>query len=63
MFILEEFRERGVGKKLMEGFIDWCKKKGVKRIKLVASIQNSKAIKFYHKLGFDNYTLNLEKTL
>ncbi len=43
MFVLEEYRNIGIGKKLIQEFIKWCKTKDAKRIRAVASIQNIKA--------------------
>jgi ribosomal protein S18 acetylase RimI-like enzyme len=63
MFILEEFRKKGVGKKLVEGFVKWAKKKDVEKIRVVASSKNKKAIEFYKKFGFVGYNLTLEKDL
>ena len=61
MFVLEEYRSLGIGKKLLDEFFKWCKQNEVKRIRAVASVQNIKAIAFYKKGGFLDYNLVLEK--
>ncbi|MFA6088226.1 MAG: GNAT family N-acetyltransferase [Candidatus Woesearchaeota archaeon] len=63
MFVLEEYRSLGIGKKLFHKFIEWCKSKGAKRIRAVASAQNIKAIEFYKKEGFSDYNITLEKEI
>ncbi len=63
MLVLEEFRSQGIGKQLFQEFIKWCKSKRVKRVKVVASAQNKRAIEFYHKDGFKDYNLVLEKEI
>ncbi len=59
-FVLEEHRGKGVGKKLFEEFLEWSKKRGIDRMKVVASSKNKKAINFYKKCGFKDYNLTLE---
>ncbi|MDP3026893.1 MAG: GNAT family N-acetyltransferase [Nanoarchaeota archaeon] len=63
MFVLEEYRNKSVGTKLHSSFIDWCGKKGIKRIRVVASAKNLKAINFYKKNKFKEYDLVLERDL
>jgi ribosomal protein S18 acetylase RimI-like enzyme len=62
-FVLNEFRSKGIGKKLYDEFIKWCKTKGVGKIKVEASAQNELAIKFYRANNFKDYTLVLEADL
>ncbi len=63
MFVLEEYRNSGIGKKLFDEFIKWCKSNEVKRIRVVVSVQNIKAIKFYKREGLGDYNLVLEKEI
>lgn len=63
MFVLEDYRKLGIGKKLLQEFTKWCKSKKAKRIKAIASAQNIRAIEFYHREGFEDYDLVLEKKL
>jgi diamine N-acetyltransferase len=60
MFVLEEYRSKGVGSMLYSEFMKWCKVNKVKKVRVQASAQNSLAIKFYKKNGFKEYTLILE---
>ncbi len=63
MFILEKYRGKGIGTKLISKFIEWCKEKKAEKIRVIASIQNKKAIELYRKLGFSDYNLILEKEI
>ena len=63
MYTLEEVRSRGIGTKLSQKFTDWSKEKGAKRLKVVASAQNQRAIDFYKRNGFEDYNLTLERDL
>lgn len=60
MFVLEEHRSKGVGEKLVSMFLEWCKENGYEHIKVESTAQNEKAITFYRKMGFKDYTLILE---
>ena len=63
MFVLEEFRSKGIGKQLYQKFRKWCKTKKVGKIRVEASTQNKLAIKFYKKNNFKDYALMLETDL
>lgn len=60
MLVMEDYRGQGIGDELFRTFIDWCKTKGVGRIRVVASAKNKGAINFYHKNGLLDYDLALE---
>lgn len=62
-FVLPEYRSQGIGKKLFQAFIKWCKSKKVGRIKVVASAENLRAIEFYRKNGFKDQDLVLETNI
>jgi len=62
-FVLNEFRSKGIGKKLYNEFIDWCKTKNVGKVRVEASVRNKLAIKFYRNNNFRDYTLILESDL
>jgi len=59
-FVLGEYRGKGIGTKLYESFIDWCKTNRVELIKVNTSAQNDRAINFYRKNKFKDYSLTLE---
>ena len=63
IFILEDYRNIGVGTQLYQKFIEWCKSKNVKSVRVAASVQNKQAISFYQEKGFKDYTLILESEI
>ncbi|MBT3582482.1 GNAT family N-acetyltransferase [Candidatus Woesearchaeota archaeon] len=63
MIVLPEYRNKGIGTKLINEFIKWCKKKKVERATVTASYQNKLAINFYKKNNFKEYDTVLELEL
>lgn len=63
MYVLEEYRSFGIGGKLFQRFVDWCKIREVERIRVFASAKNTKAIEFYKKEGFETCEIVLERKL
>ena len=63
MYILKEHRSGGHGSLLYTKFIQWCKNKKIKRLKILVTARNSQAIKFYKKKGFEDYNVTLEMNL
>ncbi|MEK7150328.1 MAG: GNAT family N-acetyltransferase [Patescibacteria group bacterium] len=60
MLVEENFRGVGIGARLTENFINWCKENKVDYISVTASAENKQTVDFYRKLGFKDYTLTLE---
>lgn len=63
MFVLVKYRSKGVGSNLCKQFLRWVKSKNIKRVGVVASVQNKKAILFYKKCGFFEHDIVMEKDL
>lgn len=63
MYVEEEFRNKGVGSKLVEVLLSELKDQRVKRIKVGALHSNTEAIKFYKKNGFENHVVELERDI
>ncbi len=63
MLVEEKFRRQGVGGKLINNFIDWCKKNKVNYVSATASTNNKQTLVVYKKLGFDDYDTILEMKL
>jgi len=61
IFIIKEFRRKGIAKKLINEFIKILKEKGYKKIHLSVNTKNIGAIKLYEKLGFEIYHYDLKK--
>lgn len=58
--IKDGFRGQGIGEKLFQAFAEWSKSQGAERIKVSASAGNLLAIRFYEKVGFVPYAVELE---
>lgn len=50
--IINEYRDKGFGKKLMSYAIEQAKQKGINEIKLSVRADNQKAVSIYKSLGF-----------
>lgn len=60
IFVVEEFRKRGVGKELFAGMLDWIKNKktnyeSLNYIELSVNIKDIVSQKAWAKYGFDEY--------
>ncbi len=63
IFVKAEQRSKGVGKKLMDKFINWAKELNLDKVAVNVFALNEKAISFYKREGFDLQDLTLEKYL
>lgn len=67
IYVPDNFRQHGVGARLMKAAGDYLKKVGCESVKLVVDSSNQKAVDYYSKLGFVEYEkkmqLNLIKTV
>jgi ribosomal protein S18 acetylase RimI-like enzyme len=63
MLVLPKFRNQGIGSKLLEEFISWCKQKGISCLSAKVTVKNQQAVKFYKERGFKDYILTLERRL
>ncbi len=59
IFVLEEYRGKGIGKALMKTMMNTLQDVGITNIQLEAYSKNSKAIKFYEKLGFEKCNIQM----
>ena len=51
-------RKKGIGKQLLNLFVDWCKDKEVEAIQLMV-LSNNGAVEFYKKCGFRDFMLKM----
>ena len=59
IFVLEEYRNQGIGKALIKTVIDALKEVGITNVQLDTYNKNDKAIKFYEGLGFEKCNLQM----
>lgn len=50
--ILEEYRGKGIGKKLFKELDSWAVEKGLVRLELTVMVNNEGAVVLYRKMGF-----------
>ena len=66
LFILEDYRNQGIGKQLMEKGLEWLKANGVKKVGVGAHKSNTAALHLYKEFGFEEEEetyVSLQKTL
>ncbi|MCL2158119.1 MAG: GNAT family N-acetyltransferase [Oscillospiraceae bacterium] len=54
IYIKEEYRQKGIGKEILEGIIQTLLNKNIVEIRLHVSLRNVESLKFFVKQGFDN---------
>ncbi len=52
LFVVPDQQGQGIGKMLIEAYLDKCKEAGVAKVYLFVQENNEKAIEFYNKQGF-----------
>lgn len=62
MFVKQEYRGKGIGKKLLKTAIEWLEQNHIRRIELHVDAKNRKAITFYkaHDFKIRGYTMKRE---
>ena len=63
LYILPEFRKKGIGKKLLNECLSRIKAEGFKRARISVLSADKKAIQLYKKTGFKVFMYNLTKKL
>lgn len=53
--VMKDYWNKGIGKKMMQECINWCKEKGVEQLELEVVAQNNRAVSMYKSLGFEIY--------
>lgn len=61
MFLAEPYRGCGIGERMMERFLEWCRENGVARVRVVACAGSAGAVNFYRRMRFEPYDLVLER--
>ncbi len=63
LYVLPQYRGRGIGKKLLEEAINKIGESGIECIELSVWIKNTRAINLYRRHGFKNYVIKMRKIL
>lgn len=54
VIVRDEYRGKGLGRRLVEHVLAWAKTDGMTRVTLLADRDNKAALDFYRKLGFEH---------
>jgi GNAT superfamily N-acetyltransferase len=60
MFVEHEYRNLGLGSRLVTEFFAWCRDQAVVRVAVTAYAANQGAVRFYSRMGFEPKELTLE---
>lgn len=63
MFVRQAFRGDGVGARLVDAFLAWCRERGIQRVSVTAYAANEGAIRFYQRTGFSSAGVTLERSV
>jgi GNAT superfamily N-acetyltransferase len=63
MFVLPEFRGKGINKMILDTLSEWCASRNVFELKLEVYVQNTPAIKAYEKAGFEKLMVLMRKDI
>ncbi len=63
IFILEKYRNKGIGKLLMKELEKWCYAKNIKYIDIDVMKNNKEALSLYGKIGYKEVKIGLRKEL
>ena len=63
MYVQGEYRSRGVGARLVGGFLEWAGLQGAERASVTAYATNGRAIRFYERAGFRPRRVSLEREI
>jgi aminoglycoside 6'-N-acetyltransferase I len=67
-YLVENKRNKGLGKKIIQLLVDWCKEHGYTELATDTELKNERAQRFYEKLGFKEidriveYKIEISKT-
>ena len=63
LYVLEEYRNRGIASALLQEFVTRCEKLKIKDININTYVNNKTAHHLYHKLGFNDFMITLVKKI
>jgi GNAT superfamily N-acetyltransferase len=63
MYVVPEYRGKGVNKKVIAALEDWTRSRGVMEVRLEVYDENAVAVKAYEKAGYERLTVWMRKEL
>jgi ribosomal protein S18 acetylase RimI-like enzyme len=62
-YVDKKYRNKGVGRELLNWLINWFSSKGIKRIELMVDSSNKLGIKAWQSYGFKEYQKKMQKSI
>ena len=63
LYVLENYRNKGIAKALINKFYDWCKENNISIVEISVFKDNIEAINLYKKLGYEIEIYGMKKEL
>lgn len=61
MVIHRDYRGLGIGRRLLEALLEWCREQGATRAQLLVDIENTPAVGYYRHLGWEGTQLQARR--
>lgn len=61
VYTVPERRGHGIGRRVVEGLLEWFDRRGVALVELTVAIGNPGALKFWERLGFATYMYRMKR--
>jgi ribosomal protein S18 acetylase RimI-like enzyme len=63
VYVRERYRQRGIGRRLVEEILAWFRRRGVTLVELTVAANNDDATAFWRSMGFDTYMYQMKRLL
>jgi len=63
LFVVPGHRKKGLASRLVKELLDWFKSKKIKDVRLGVHLRNGPALKMFRKLGFQEYAIEMKRSL
>lgn len=63
MVIAQAYRRHGIGKRLLQGILDWARAQGASRAQLLVDVDNAPAVAYYDHLGWSSSRMGMRRIL
>ncbi len=63
LFVMPAHRKKGLATRLVEELLKWLREKGIRDVRLAAHSDNTPALKLFGRLGFQEYAIEMAKSL
>jgi GNAT superfamily N-acetyltransferase len=63
LFVCQDSRRRGIGRRLVEAVTDWIRERGVRRVEVRVAVRNAEGQAFWRALGYADLVDVLQRPL